>query len=106
MQGIYSRIPTTSRDSMVYSYTAVLWGQFMVQITRDEHFALLYFCTFTLALFDACAQCPIWLLSIVQITLCFPDMSLGYLLKGFQMVLVSSVISGITLFLHCTCVVL
>jgi len=70
MQGIYNHIPT-SPDCRVYSFTAIIWVQFMVQITRDERFVLLYFCTFTLPLFDACAQCPIRLLSIVPLRRAF-----------------------------------
>jgi len=70
----------------------------MVQITRDEHF---HYCTFRCL----CAV-PNMAAFHSSFTSCFPGMSLRYLLIDFQMVLVSSVISGITLFLHSTCVVL
>jgi hypothetical protein len=55
MQGIYSYIPETNHVSRVCSVATVFYLQFKLHVML---FRLLHtFCTFTLALSEACVQC-------------------------------------------------
>ena len=62
-QAIYSYIPVTKHVSRLYSVAAVLYLQFVLHVMLFR--MLNMFCTFTLALSAVCAQCKIWLVSVV-----------------------------------------
>jgi len=54
-QDSYNYILETNHFSRVYNVAPVLYLQFVL------HVMLYRMCNFTLALSDACVQCPIWL---------------------------------------------
>ena len=62
MQGIYKYIPETNHVPREYSVPAILSLLFMVSISLVPALALLYFYVSTS---EVCAQCPIWLFSVV-----------------------------------------
>jgi hypothetical protein len=63
MQGIYTYIPETNNVPKEYNVAAILSLLFMVPILLVPVLTLQ--CTFTLALSEVCAQCPIWQFSVV-----------------------------------------
>jgi hypothetical protein len=58
MQGIYTCIPETNNVPKEYNVAAILSLLFMVPISLISVLTLQR--TFTLALSEVCAQCPIW----------------------------------------------
>jgi hypothetical protein len=64
MQGIYNYIPKTNHVSSLYSVAGVLYLQFVLHVMLRN--VLNMFCTFTLVLSEACAQCPIWLIFVIS----------------------------------------
>ena len=94
MQVIYTYIPETNRVPREYSVSAILSLIFMVSISLVPALALLYFYVSTFR--NMCAV-PSMTVLCSSFTSLFP----GTLL----MVPVAPVITGITLFLHSTCVV-
>ena len=94
MQGICSYIPEKNQVFRVYSAAAVLYLQFVLHMMLFH--MLNMFCTFTLALSEVYVRCPVWLFFCSSLILCFPGMWLRYCLNDFQMVPVSSIITGIT----------
>jgi hypothetical protein len=61
MQGIYTYIPETNNVPKEYNVAAILSLLFMVPISLVPALTL----TFTSALSEVCAQCPIWQFSVV-----------------------------------------
>jgi hypothetical protein len=63
MKGIYTYIPETNNVPKEYNVAAILSLLCMVPISLVRVLTLQ--CTFTLALCEVCAQCPIWQFSVV-----------------------------------------
>jgi hypothetical protein len=64
MQGICIYIPETNHVSRVCNVAAVLYLQFLLHVMSFRVWNM--FCTFTLAIFVVCVQCPIWLFFAVH----------------------------------------
>jgi len=62
IHSIYNYTPVTNHVSMVYSDAAIPWLQIMAYVML---FNMKKFCTFTVPLFEVCAQCPVRVLYVV-----------------------------------------
>ena len=93
MQGIYTYIPETNYTPKEYSVAAILLLLFMVIISLDLVFNLLYFYIST---FRSMCAVPNMAVFCSSLTSCFPGMLLTYFLNDSEIVPVSPIITGIT----------
>ena len=99
IQGIYTYIPETNYVPTEYSVAAVLVLLFMVLIPLVSVLNLLYFYIST---FRSMCAVPNMAVFCSSLTSCFPGMLLTYFLKDFEIVPVTSIITGITFVFTCT----
>jgi len=94
MRSNYTYIPETNSVPWEYSVATILLYLFMVLISLVSVLNLLYFYIST---FRSMCAVPNMAVFCNSLTLCFPSMWLTYFLNDFEIVPVTSIITGITL---------
>jgi len=103
MQGIYSYISETNHVSRAFSFSAVLYLQFLVHIMLYSQWNK--FCTFTLALSIVCLQCLMWLFCLIPKFCAFLECCSGVVWVIFTWFQSLLLLLLSLLFSHSTCAV-